>query len=131
MHNLSKDIRQNAWVDGKEIWVPSIPYPLFVTSGLPLWKRVSEKYWRPQCECKRIFDTLEDYDAHIVYMNSPYAPNNQNKEEQMKLRDILAVPFWLVGDVLNHLAVGIGSRWTAQMFREHSIKVAQALKENK
>lgn len=72
MHKLSDDNQAGYTVNGKQIWVPAIPYPLFVTTGLPIWKRFNESNWRPQCECGRIFDSMEDYQAHIVYKNSPY-----------------------------------------------------------
>lgn len=69
VHLLSKDVQTEI----KGQWVPAIPYPYFTTKGLPFWKRLSEKHWRPQCLCGRIFDSEEDYEAHIVYMNTPYA----------------------------------------------------------
>lgn len=67
-HALSNEAQME--INGR--WVSAIPYPLFVTTGLPFWKRPFEKYWRPQCNCSRIFETLEDYNAHVVYKNSPY-----------------------------------------------------------
>lgn len=72
-HQLSEEIQQSATWKGKEIYIPAIPYPYFTTKGLPFWKRFNERNWRPECSCKRTFDTLEDYYAHIVYMNSPYS----------------------------------------------------------
>lgn len=68
-HKLNKEVSTE--INGK--WVPAIPYPYFSTKGLPIWKRFNKANWRPQCTCKRVFDTLEDYHAHIVFMNSPYA----------------------------------------------------------
>ena len=68
IHLLSKENQME--IKGR--WVPSIPLPMFVTTGLPFWKRFNEKNWRPECACGRLFNTLEDYNAHIVYMNSPY-----------------------------------------------------------
>lgn len=68
MHLLNKDIQ----VQIKSQWVPAIPHPFYTTKGLPFWKRLFEKYWRPQCACGRIFDSKEDYNAHIIYKNSPY-----------------------------------------------------------
>lgn len=59
-------------VTGKSHWVPAIPHPMYVATGLPFWKRGNEKYWRPQCACGQIFDTLNDYNAHVVYWNSIY-----------------------------------------------------------
>lgn len=67
-HMLSKENQMEI----KGQWLPCIPYPLFTTRGLPFWKRFDEKNWRPQCDCGRIFNSLEDYYAHIVYKNSPY-----------------------------------------------------------
>jgi hypothetical protein len=67
-HLLSKENQME--IKGK--WLPAIPMPFFTTKGLAFWKRPFEKYWRPQCDCGRIFDNLEDYHAHIVYKNSPY-----------------------------------------------------------
>lgn len=71
-HRLSNENQQSAYVNGKEVWIPAIPYPYFTTKGLPIWKRFNEKNWRPECGCGRIFGTLEDYQAHIVFKNSPY-----------------------------------------------------------
>lgn len=68
-HKLSNDVQ----VEILGMWLAAIPYPFFTTKGLPFWKRFNEKNWRPECSCKRIFDTLEDYRAHIVYKNSPYS----------------------------------------------------------
>lgn len=65
------DTNNQIEIDGR--WLPAIPLPLFVPKGLPLRKRMDEDNWRPQCACKRIFDTLEDYWAHIIYMNSLYS----------------------------------------------------------
>lgn len=59
-------------VNGKSHWVPGIAYPYFTSKGLPFWKRFNEKNWRPQCGCGQIFDTLDDYNAHVVYWNSVY-----------------------------------------------------------
>lgn len=59
-------------VNGEEHWIPAIAYPFFTTKGLPFWKRFNEKNWRPQCDCGRIFDSLDDYNAHVVYWNSVY-----------------------------------------------------------
>lgn len=67
-HMLSKENQMEI----KGQWLSAIPHPLYVTAGLPWWKRLNEKNWRPQCDCGRIFDTLEDYNAHIIYKNSPY-----------------------------------------------------------
>ena len=55
-------------------WLPAIPYPLFTAEGLSIWKCLNEANWRPKCMCGRIFQSLEDYNAHIVYKNSPYNP---------------------------------------------------------
>lgn len=77
-HKLDNETQME--VNGK--WIPVIPYPYFTTRGLPLWKWFSEKYWRPQCTCKRIFNTLEDYNAHIVYVNSPYAELSSKEKEE-------------------------------------------------
>lgn len=71
-HQLSNENQTSAKIGGKEVYVPAIPYPFFTTKGLPFWKRWNEKNWRPECACGRIFETHEDYDAHIVYKNSPY-----------------------------------------------------------
>ena len=71
-HRLSNDTQTSAKVDGKEVYIPAIPLPYFTTKGLPFWKRWNENNWRPECSCGRIFETLEDYNAHIVYKNSPY-----------------------------------------------------------
>lgn len=68
VHLLSKE---NS-VEIKGRWVPALPTPFFTTKGLSFWKRFNEKNWRPQCVCGSVFDTLEDYNAHIVYKNSPY-----------------------------------------------------------
>jgi hypothetical protein len=70
VHQLSKENQMGVWYQGKEYWIPAIPYPFFTTKGLPFWKRFNEKNWRPQCVCGRIFETLEDYNAHIVYNNT-------------------------------------------------------------
>lgn len=59
-------------VDGKKHWAPAIPHPFYTTKGLPFWKRFNESNWRPQCGCGRIFNTKEDYDAHVIYHNSVY-----------------------------------------------------------
>lgn len=67
-HTLSKE--NSMEIKGK--WLPAIPLPLYTTKGLAFWKRFNEKNWRPQCECGRIFDTTEDYYAHIIYKNSLY-----------------------------------------------------------
>lgn len=72
-HKLSNDAQVE--INGK--WLPAIGLPFFTTKGLPIWRRFNEKNWRPECACGRIFETLEDYEAHIVYKNSPYSePTN-------------------------------------------------------
>jgi hypothetical protein len=73
MHALSKENQTEVKVKGKSLWVPAIPYPFYTTKGLPFWKRLNESNWLLQCECGQIFNTQEDYEAHMVYMNSPYA----------------------------------------------------------
>jgi len=40
----------------------------------------------------------------------------------MKLRDLLAVPFWVLAQALDFLAVYIGGKWTAQMFYDQARK---------
>lgn len=79
VHKLSTDVMQGAVIDGKQVAVPSIPYPMFTTKGLSFWKRLGgEKNWRPECDCGRVFETLEDYYAHIVYKNSPYGQDSDD-----------------------------------------------------
>lgn len=36
----------------------------------------------------------------------------------MKLRDLLAVPFWRASHFLERIALAIGGVWTAEMFME-------------
>jgi hypothetical protein len=79
-HQLSKDNSVGLHVNGKTIWMPALPEPLYVATGLPFWKRLNEKYWRPQCNCGRIFDNKEDYHAHLVYMNSAYGLDAQDSK---------------------------------------------------
>lgn len=43
----------------------------------------------------------------------------------MKLRDLLAVPFWALALFFNYLAVSIGGKWTAQMFKKQDIDTAK------
>jgi hypothetical protein len=45
----------------------------------------------------------------------------------MKLRDVLAVPFWLVAVLFDRIALAIGGIWTAQMFIETVVKQAKTL----
>lgn len=92
MHQLSNGIQTGRLYKGKEVYVQAIPYPMFVTTGLPFWKRWNENNWRPQCECGRIFETLEDYEAHIVYKNSPYGSEQQlnggSRNDTVKTTDV-------------------------------------------
>ena len=71
-HKLNDEAQKQYFVNGKEVWVAAIGLPYFTTKGLSFWKKFNEKNWRPECACGRIFETLEDYEAHIVYKNSPY-----------------------------------------------------------
>lgn len=66
-------------ISGKSHWVPAIPYPFFTTKGLPFWKRLNEKNWRPECKCGQVFDTLDDYNAHVIYWNSAYGIEEMQK----------------------------------------------------
>lgn len=47
----------------------------------------------------------------------------------MKLRDLLAVPFWALATLLDYLAVTIGSKWTAQMYLDQLQKLSNLTKE--
>lgn len=49
----------------------------------------------------------------------------------MKIRDLLAVPFWALALGLEWLAVKIGGTWTAQMFYEQAMKLPEELDKNK
>lgn len=69
---LAHDVQMEIKILGKSYWVPSIPTPFFTTKGLPFWKRLNEKNWRPQCACGQIFDSMDDYNAHVTYWSSAY-----------------------------------------------------------
>lgn len=71
-HKLDNEAQTGVRIGGEEKWMPAIPLPYFTTEGLPFWKRFNESNWRPRCACGRIFETTEDYEAHIVYKNTPY-----------------------------------------------------------
>ena len=36
----------------------------------------------------------------------------------MKIRDILAIPFWSLAQLLDYIAVAIGGVWTAKLIKE-------------
>lgn len=60
-------------ISGQSHWVPAIPMPFYTPKGLSFWKRLGgEKNWRPQCKCDQLFETLDDYNAHVVFWNSVY-----------------------------------------------------------
>ncbi len=35
---------------------------------------------------------------------------------KMKFRDLLAVPFWIIGMICDFLAIAMGGEWTSKMF---------------
>lgn len=45
----------------------------------------------------------------------------------MKLRDILAVPFWVLAMALDWIATTIGGVWTSKMFLEQAIRVKETI----
>ena len=45
----------------------------------------------------------------------------------MKIRDILAIPFWVLSMGLDRIALIIGGEWTAKMFIETVERQAEAL----
>lgn len=47
----------------------------------------------------------------------------------MKIRDILAIPFWASALALDWIAVKIGGVWTAQMFYNQAMKLPDHLQE--
>lgn len=49
----------------------------------------------------------------------------------MKLRDMLAIPFWSLAMVLDWIAVVIGGEWTAKMFLETIERQNKTLQDNK
>lgn len=67
-----QDVKTEIVISGQSHWVPAIPYPMYTTKGLRFWKRWNEKNWRPQCQCGQIFNTLDDYNAHVVFWSSAY-----------------------------------------------------------
>lgn len=73
-HNSVFDTESLMEVNG--IWIPAIPLPFFTSEGLPFWKRLNDNNWRPKYGCGRIFDSLEDYHAHVIYKVSVYDQAN-------------------------------------------------------
>lgn len=65
---IPKDVENNETYDGStNTWLPAIPEPFWTTKGLPFWKRLNEKNWRPQClYCKTapIFKDRQEYEDH-------------------------------------------------------------------
>lgn len=49
----------------------------------------------------------------------------------MKIRDMLAVPFWALAMGLDRIALTIGGEWTARMFLETIERQSKALQDNK
>jgi len=43
----------------------------------------------------------------------------------MKIRDFLAIPFWLLEGLFGRIAITIGGKWTAAMFKEQAIKIGK------
>lgn len=80
--DFKSEVQVGLKVNGKEYWVAALPYPFFTTQGLPFWKRFNEKNWRPQCNCGRVFDSLDDYNAHVLYWSSLYGKAELEGREQ-------------------------------------------------
>lgn len=79
-HTLSSQTQEQVFLQGQEVWRPSIAEPFYTTEGLPIWKRFNEKYWRPQCVCGKIFHDKQSFLEHYIYMavwenESNYIPN--------------------------------------------------------
>ena len=43
----------------------------------------------------------------------------------MKLRDLLAVPFWALATILDLIAVTIGGTWTSEMYTEQTKRLSK------
>lgn len=71
-HKLDPKHKVPIHAGNQTAWLPVLPYPAWTKQGLPLLKRFNKANRRAQCGCGRIFNTLEDYYAHVVFVNSPY-----------------------------------------------------------
>jgi hypothetical protein len=45
----------------------------------------------------------------------------------MKIRDIIAIPFWVIATICDGIAVRIGGVWTARMYQEGVIRQYEQL----
>jgi len=66
-HKFSADISEGVHIHGVQVWRPAVSEPMYVTTGLPWYKRWNENNWRPQCGCGQIFDTRQAYIEHYIY----------------------------------------------------------------
>lgn len=54
-----------------------------------------------------------------------------NNQEDIKLRDLIAIPIWILATFLDYVAVLIGGRWTVRMYIEQAGRITKRLSEIK
>lgn len=64
VHKLDNTVQEAFELNGKTYYRPSLALPYFTTKGLPIWKRFNEKNWQPQCDCGKIFSSMDEYREH-------------------------------------------------------------------
>jgi hypothetical protein len=52
-----------------------------------------------------------------------------SKSTKFSFRDILAIPFWNIGDFFLKLSLTIGGGWTTVMHAEMAIRMSEAYKK--